>query len=48
MGEAFDYEGSGLELVHVSDVLDYLGEKCVEGLSSTYIYIILAGLYFNF
>ena len=22
----FDYEGSGLELVHVSDVLDYLGK----------------------
>ena len=26
MEEITDYDGSGLELVHLSDVLDYLGE----------------------
>ena len=28
-----DYEGSGLELVHVSDVLDYLGEYTLHNVS---------------
>ena len=27
MGEYTDYEGSGLEMVHISAVLDYLGER---------------------
>ena len=25
----YDFDGSGLELVHVSDVLDYLGKHCL-------------------
>ena len=29
MDELADYDGSGLELVHLSDVLDYLGRIAI-------------------
>ena len=39
MEEGFSDEGSGLELVHVSDVLDYLGDFCIIGFQAfLYIY----------
>jgi hypothetical protein len=34
MGDYYDDEGSGLELVHVSDILDYLGHFCIIGFES--------------
>ena len=38
MEEDFDDEGSGLELVHVSDVLDYLGDLFMFGFRSFSIF----------